>query len=140
TIFVSLDRGEASQVADIFFDDETLVEGPFDLRFRGSLGREWRGGGEAVMLRGKVIGIDVSEWHLPYSLSFSPGGDAGELDVRESGASLALGRAFLDGLVAWDGGTRIEAHLRVSEAEMRTLVKPFVGSDRPFGLGRVKGR
>jgi hypothetical protein len=140
TIFVSLDRAEAAQAASILFDDETLLEGPFDLRFRGSLGREWRGGGEAVMARGKVEGIDVSEWRLPYTLYFSPGGDAGELDVRESSASLALGRAFLDGQIAWDGGTRLEVHLRLSEAELRTLARPFGGAERQFGMGRVKGR
>jgi hypothetical protein len=140
SIFISLDRGEAAQVAGVFFEDETLVEGPFDLRFRGSIGREVRGGGEVVMSRGKVAGIDVGEWRLPYSLSFSPSGDAGELDVRESSASIAQGRGFLDGQLAWDGGTRIEVHLRVNEAELRTLVKPFAGSERQFGMGRVKGQ
>ncbi len=139
-IFVSLDRAEASQVAATFFDDESLVEGPFDLRFRGSLGREWRGAGEAILLRGKVAGVEVSEWHLPYTLSFSPAGFAGELDVRESSAMVALGRASLNGLIAWDGGTRLEVQLRMSEVDLRSLLKPFADLDRQLGMGRAKVR
>src|SRR5205823_13934891 len=103
----NLDRVEAGKALAIFREGTPLVEGPIDLTLRAALGREWRGGGEAVLTRGKVVGVDVAEWRLPYTFSFSPAFGNGQIDVADSGAQLAMGRAALRASLGWGGGMHL---------------------------------
>ena len=72
------------------------VEGPVDLHLRGNLGREWRGSGEAALTRGRVFGVEVSEWRVPLDFTFVPKQRRGQLTIRDSNAQLARPRHSSD--------------------------------------------
>src|SRR5262249_25076456 len=85
------------------------IDGPVDRGVRGRIGREWHGGGQLVLTRGKVTGAEVSEWRAPFDFVFSPSRGQGEVVVRESGAQVGGGRATLRATLTWGaGGLRVE--------------------------------
>lgn len=116
-----------------------LVQGPLDLSLRGTFGAEWRGSGAASLSRGKVFGVEVSDWRLPVEFSFAPSTRQAEVSVRESSARVGTGRAQLRLGLRYSGGWRVEGQLLLLDAGLRSLAG-LVGDVTSFARGRVTGR
>lgn len=116
-----------------------LVQGPIDVRLRGSLGPEWRGSGSVSLPRAKVVGVEVSEWRVPIDFSWTPATGQVEVSVRESSAQLGSGRAQLRASLRRTEGWRVEGQLLFFDAAVRSLAG-MVGEVTSFARGRVNGR
>ena len=91
---IDLQQVEASRILIPLPDVAAHVKGPVDVNLRGRIGgNEWDGSGGATLVRGQVYGMEVTEWRIPLTFSFSPQQGTGELTVRDSTARLAQGRA-----------------------------------------------
>jgi translocation and assembly module TamB len=98
-----------------------LAEGPADLSIRLSGDGELRGSGRAVISRGRLLGAEVADWRVPVDFSFVPG-VGGQLDVRDSSAQIAQGRAQGRVTVNWGDSARVEGNLRFFEADLHNLI------------------
>jgi hypothetical protein len=137
---LALEHADAAKLVTPFPGLAGLVRGSVEIRLRSSLGRQWNGGGVVVLERGRVFGIEINEWRLPLDFGYVPERGSGQVDVRDSGAQIAQGRATTRATLRWDGGgLRLEGHLRVIEANLRTLFGP--GSElSSYAAGRVNAR
>jgi translocation and assembly module TamB len=148
---VTLDRAEASQVVAPLHELLTgvtteptgpaapPVQGALQVDLRGSLGREWRGSGNVVLTRGKVFGVEVTEWRWPVSFSYNLRHGRGQVDIHDSTAQLARGRAVGDASFIIGVVSRAEGSVRFTDLDLRTLVRTF-GDVGSLAAGRVTGR
>ena len=117
------------------------VQGPVDLRLRGNLGREWRGSGEAALTRGRVYGVEVEEWRLPFTFTFHPRHGNGQLTITDSNVQLARGRVAVQADLHWsyDTAPRLEGNARFYNADLHSLLRSNdqLGS---YAVGQVTGR
>jgi hypothetical protein len=122
-------------------DAAEVAQGPINVSLRGSLGGEWRGGGNVVLTRGKALGVELSEWRLPVDFIFAPVRGHGELSVRDSVAQFAGGgRGQFQTTLTWAGGSmRVEGQLRLFEAALRSLAGAL-GEGSSHAQGRLNGR
>lgn len=136
---LTLENVEAVTLLGVFPDLRDLITGPLDANVRGNLGSEWRGDGEIVLARGRVLGAEVTEWRIPLHFEFSPERGSGRIDVRDSTAQVGLGRATGQLHLNWGAGTRLTGNVRFARVELRGLVKS-IDSTLSVGAGRVTGR
>jgi hypothetical protein len=115
------------------------IQGPVDANLRGRLGAEWYGGGTVVLTRGRVFGLEVSEWHVPVQFAFAPRQGSGELTVSDSNAAIAEGRALGRAAFAFGSGARVEGNMRFYDVNIRTLLAS-AGEVGSFASGRLSGR
>jgi hypothetical protein len=136
---IELQQAEASRVLVPLPAVAAHVSGPVDLNFRGRIGPEWDGGGGATLVRGRVFGLDVTEWRIPMQFRFVPTQGAGELTVRDSHARIAQGRARFESTLNWGNGLRLRGTLLFFQVDLRTLLRhhPELSS---YASGRVSGR
>ncbi|HJT76080.1 MAG TPA: hypothetical protein VJ739_02670, partial [Gemmataceae bacterium] len=136
---LALDNVEASRLLAPWPALASRVEGPLDISVRGTLGREWAASGQVLMARGRVVGVEVVEWRLPFDLRFAPRSGRGELAVRDTSALVALGRATGQATFTWGGAKRLDGSLRFAGIELENLLRSF-GDLGQIGTGRVSGR
>jgi hypothetical protein len=105
----------------------------------GNLGREWRGTGTVVLTRGKVYGIDVTEWRWPVDFTYRPRQGRGQIDIRESIAQLAQGRASGEASFVFGVVSRLDGNLRFTDLDLRSLLRS-VGDVGSLAAGRISGR
>jgi translocation and assembly module TamB len=115
------------------------VSGPMDVNLRGRIGREWDGGGGATLARGLIYGMEVTEWRIPLTFSFSPAQGTGEVAVRDSHARLAQGRARFESQMHWGNGLRLTGRLLFYQVDLRTLLRSSPEA-AAYASGRVSGR
>ncbi len=116
------------------------VEGPVEVSLRGTLGSEWRGSGSVVLTRGRVLGLEVSEWRLPFEFGFVPSEGRGDLRVSDSTLQAARGRGIGRAELEWGvAGVHLEGTLRFFDTELRGLLRPF-GASSSIAVGRLSGR
>jgi hypothetical protein len=136
---LSLDRVEASRLLTPFPTVAAWVKGPLDVSLRGTLGREWQGSGQLVLTRGRVLGVAVNEWRVPINFQYEPAQGSGRLDVSETLAQIAQGRAQGRASLRWGGASRLEGSLRFFNADWRGLFKEYENIGQA-GSGLVTGR
>ncbi len=134
---VGLERAEAARLLAPLFGPDSPVEGPVEVRLRGTFAGEVRGSGEVVLGRGRVAGVGVSDWRLPVDFSIARG--SGSIDVREGGAQVAGGRASVRASYRWGAVSRLDGEVRFFNADLRTGLRSF-GDVGQFGAGRGSGR
>lgn len=134
-----LDQVEASQLLAPWPDVADRVEGALQVRLRGTLGARWFGGGDIALARGRVSGLDVLDWRLPFDWAFSPSLGTAEVEVREGSGQLALGRVVSRASLAWRSGLRVEGYVRFTGVELRPVVRQITELSQ-LGTGRVSGR
>jgi translocation and assembly module TamB len=113
------------------------VEGPVDVSLRLGGDRELRGTGRVALARGRVLGIEVADCRIPFDLSFIPG-VGGRLNVWESSARVARGRALGKASLTWGDSVRLEGSLRFFDSELREFFGPDSGV-RGYASGRLGG-
>ena len=127
-----------AELSDLLHPMPALAEqakGSVELRLRGTLGREWAGTADAVLERGKILGLDVGDWRAPIRWSFVPGEGRGELELRDSHAQLAQGRATAQATAIWNSGLRLNSQIQFVGINLH---QAFPGSK--IGNGRATGR
>ncbi len=132
-------RVEASRLLAPWPDLASLIEGPLQARLRGILGREWFGSGLVVLARGTVLGVDISAWRLPLDWSFAPGQGRGQVQIRESSAQVARGRATAQANLGWGAGSRLDGSIRFFGVDLQTLLRQLTESSQ-IGAGQMTGR
>jgi hypothetical protein len=121
TLNLDLFGAEMSQLLSPFPGLAGLASGPADISLRVSGGREWRGSGRVVLTRGRALGVMVSDWRVPLDFSFFP--DAGgRLEIRDSSAQIAAGRAHGRASLTWGDTTRLDGNVHFFDADLRTLL------------------
>ncbi|HXG09358.1 MAG TPA: hypothetical protein VNK04_06175 [Gemmataceae bacterium] len=135
---LGLENIEGAQLPIPWGAGEAWLQGPLDLRLRGTLGREWSGSGRLTLTRGRVLGVEVADLQAPVDFAFSPRLGHGQLNLREAGAQVALGRAVARATVSWGNGTRLEGQVRFLGVDLQALLRP--ADLGPVGGGRVSGR
>jgi hypothetical protein len=135
----SLEGVEVATLLVVRPDLAGIVQGRLDARLRGRLNHEWNGSGDVVLGRGKLYGVEVTEWRLPLTWSFSPRAGRGEISVRDSAATLATGRATGQATLGWGNGVRLDGKLQFANVDLRTVSRQFADSPQ-LGSGRVTGR
>jgi hypothetical protein len=135
----SLEGIDAAWVLRLWPSLAGKVDGLLEAHLRGRLGREWSGSGDLFLGRGKVWGVEVADWRVPLTWSFSPSDGRGEITFPESSAHLAAGRATGQGSLRWNSGLNIEGHVHFFGLELRTLLRQATDSNH-FGNGRLTGR
>jgi hypothetical protein len=136
---IDLQQVEASRLFIPLPDVAAHLKGPVDLSLRGTIGREWDGSGGATLARGQIYGMEVTEWRIPLTFSFSPSQGSGELTIRDSNARIAQGRARFESTLNWGNGLRLAGRLLLYDVDLRTLLRhsPEISS---YASGRVSGR
>ncbi len=115
------------------------VQGPVDGRLRGTLGREWFGTAQFLLARGKVAGLDVSDWRVPLDWTLHPGTGRTQITIRDSGAQVALGRATGQASLTWEAGLRLDGQVRFLGVDVKDFLRQL-GSGSQAGSGKVTGR
>ncbi len=138
TFAVNLVGAEASRILAPFSDLADLVDGPMEVDLRGTLGREWRATGSVALMRGRIAGLEVTDWRMPIGLYYSLGQERGELVIRDSAAQVAHGRATAAARLTWGTCTRIEGGVRFFDADFSGLAAR-AGSLRSYAVGKVTG-
>jgi translocation and assembly module TamB len=148
---LTLDRAEASTVitpvyhlltgatTDATGPTTLPLQGALQVNLRGNLGREWRGSGNVVLTRGKVYGVDVTEWRWPVSFAYNLRHGRGQVEIHDSTAQLAQGRAVGDASFVIGIASRAEGSVRFTDLDLRTLARSF-GDVGSLAAGRVSGR
>jgi hypothetical protein len=132
-----IDMGNA-ELSDLLHSWPSVAEqakGSVELRLRGTLGKEWAGTADAVLERGKILGLDVGDWRAPIRWTFVPSEGRGELEVRDSHAQLAQGRATAQATAIWNSGLRLTSQIQFVGINLH---QAFPGSK--LGNGRATGR
>ncbi|MHB1424419.1 MAG: hypothetical protein ACYC3I_14705 [Gemmataceae bacterium] len=136
---INLQQVEASRLLAPLPAVAANVKGPVDLNLRGTIGRDWDGGGGITLSRVLIYGMEITEWRIPLTFGFAPQQGTGELAIRDSQARLAQGRATFEGTMNWGNGLRLVGRLLFYQVDLRTLLRnsPDVSS---YASGRVSGR
>jgi hypothetical protein len=136
---VTLDRVDAGELLAPWLRTPEDVRGPVTARVRATLGETWLGSADVVFERGKVLGVEVSEWRLPVSWEFTPAEGRGRARLEDSSAQVALGRVTGRATVRWGTELNLDGQVRFGGVDLRTLLREAAGSGQ-FGSGRLSGR
>ncbi len=115
------------------------LSGSLDARLRGNLGRTWAGGGTVVLTRGKVYGVEVSEWRVPLRFELSPALGRAQVNVDDMSAHVAHGRVSGRGTLGFGIDTHMDGKLQFYGVDLRALLRPLSESST-FGGGTASGR
>jgi hypothetical protein len=136
---LSLDRVEAARLLAPWPDLAGLIQGTLDARVRGRLGREANGSADVFVQRGRIAGVEVTEWRLPFSWAYAVREGRGELTLRDSSAQVAQGRATLQASAQWGTGLRLDGLLRFANVDLRALSRQ-ASEGTQYVSGRLTGR
>jgi hypothetical protein len=136
---LALDNVELARALTPWPSLAARVQGPADIHLRGRMGREWRGGGEIDLVRGKILGIEASEFRLPIDFTFAPRYGYGELELRDLSGQLAHGRVVGRASLRLGLSRRVEGQLRFFGVDVRTLLQQ-AGEFSQSGSGLLNGR
>jgi hypothetical protein len=138
-INLTLDRAEAARLLAPWPRLAANIQGPLQLRLRGRLGTEWTGTGDLVLARGRVAGIEVSEWRLPFDWIVAPRYGRVQFEIRDSTTQLAGGRLVTQASLGWGEGSRMEGRLRFYSLDLRLLMRQATDFSQ-VASGQVSGR
>jgi hypothetical protein len=118
---------------------EKKIERPLQARIRGKLGRTLSGTADLKLTRGKLFGLEFADWRVPMTWSVAPGQGRAELEILETSAQLARGRASGKLGLSWDHSARVEGFVRLDRVELGDLLKQAIGSS-DLGAGRTTAK
>jgi hypothetical protein len=130
---------EAAELFSFAGQPPGQVQGTLQGRVRGTLGATWFGSADLVLDRGKVRGVEFSEWRLPVSWELSPAEGRGSATVQESSAQVARGRATGRLSLRWGYGLNVEGQVGFRGVDLQTLLRETAGSTQ-VGTGLMTGR
>jgi hypothetical protein len=134
---VSIDRAEAGQILAPWLGGS--IDGLLQAHLRGKLGGDWSGSADVELARGKIFGLEVTQWNLPVTWSFAPGQGRFQIDVHETEAHVARGRVKGKMHFAWEHSARVKGSLSFSNVDLREFLRSALGSTE-VGGGQMTGR
>jgi hypothetical protein len=108
-----------------------------DGRLRGTLGRVWSGGGNIVLTRGRVFGLEVAELRMPVRFEVAPARGRAEVGIEDIAATVGRGRINGRATLGFGIGTHMDGNLRFSGVDLQAL--RLTQSSQLVG-GQVSGR
>jgi hypothetical protein len=138
-LHLSLEQVDLRRLLVLFPDIRNDVQGAVDADIRGQIGPEWRGTATVALAHARVFGLEVTQWRIPLGFGWVPAEGGGEVNVSESSAEIAHGRANLQAYLTWGAGINLRGLLRFSEVDLATFLRSF-GSIGSYAAGRVSGR
>jgi hypothetical protein len=132
---LELDNAELTELLHPWPALAEHAQGILDARLRGTLGKDWNGNADLVLQRGKLLGIDVTEWRAPVRWAVHPGEGRWELEMRDSNAQVAQGRVTAQASAAWSSGMRLNSQVQFVGVNLH---QAFPGTK--LGTGRATGR
>jgi hypothetical protein len=132
-----LEDVEAAQLLAPILGDR--IKGTMQARIRGALGASWRGHANFELTRGEIYGMEVSQWRLPADWEYAPETGRMQIDIHETSAQVARGRATGKLSATLDHSWRLEGSVRCNGVDLQALIKPFAGTTQIAG-GLVTGR
>jgi translocation and assembly module TamB len=134
---LAMDQVEAARLLGPWPALADQVAAALQVRLRGTLGRKSRGGGDIVLARGRVSGLEVVDWLVPLDWAFAPG--SGQIEIRESTGHVALGRAVTRASLTWGSGLQVQGQIRFFGVNLRTLLRQATELSQ-MGTGQISGR
>jgi hypothetical protein len=135
---LDLDRVEAATLLGPWLPSPDAVQGPVQVRLRGRLDGSWVGTADLELSRGRVFGVDVTEWHLPVTWEFSPHSGHGKAGVAESSGQAGHGRFTARATLRWGESVNLEGQVRFQGVELRSLLRQAESASE-FGAGKITG-
>src|SRR5262249_8192935 len=89
--------------------------------------------------RGKLAGVEVIDWHLPFDWTVAPGSGRGEINLRESSLHVAQGRATGRATFAFGEANRLEGQITFLGLDLGPLLRESRAVSQT-GTGRLAGR
>jgi hypothetical protein len=137
---LNVDNVEASDALKPWPALAQEIHGSLMLRLRGTLGRVWTGNADVELTRGKVFGVEVSEWTVPLHYSFEPAAGTGQLDISDSTASVAQGRVNAQLRAVWTDTLRLDGSMKFTGVDLRqALPAAHIGKGQISGHAEFQG-
>ena len=134
---MKLDNVEAAYLLGPWLGE--TVQGALQANIRGKFGAEWAGTADFELAHGKVMGLDITQWHLPMAFRYTPTEGRGEIIVPETSAQAGRGKLTGNLDLAWNHTMRVGGRLSMAGVDLQTLLRQAVGATN-LGGGLVSGR
>jgi len=132
---LSLDGANANELFAQWPSLAEHVQGTLDANVHGTLAQEWTGTADFSLQRGKILGVDVSDWRVPARWSLRAGDGQAQVDIRDSTAQVGQGRASAQASALWDHGLTMTGQVQFADVELK---QALAGSK--WGRSRATGR
>jgi hypothetical protein len=137
---VDLENGDATELLRSWSTSAQELQGSLSVHLRGTMAREWTGAAEVVLTRGKVFGVEVTEWRLPLRYTFEPASATGTLNVTDSTATVAQGRVAGQFNAVWTDALRLDGKLTFNGVDLhQAFPAAKVGKGRATGHAEFSG-
>lgn len=134
-----LNRVSAQRLLKPFFAESPPISGKMDVSVQGQVSEQWRGQGRVAIQNGKLNNVSFTEWLIPFDFFYSPRRSSGEIDFRESRASIARGRVVTQGSFRWGTGNHLQAKAQFFGIDLQQLLRSTTIRQR-LGKGKISGR
>jgi hypothetical protein len=136
----NLEDAQASELLHLWPGLAQELQGTLTIHSRCTLGYQWSGAAELVLTRGKVSGVEVTEWRLPLRYTFEPASGNGQVDITDSTAMVAQGRVTGQLHAAWADGLRLDGKMNFVGVDLhQALPAGKIGKGRATGHLEFRG-
>ncbi len=137
---VDIDSAEAARLLAPWPSLAENVQGLVSASLRGTPGSQWAAHGTVLLARGKVYGVNVSEWRLPVGIVYAPKQGRGRLEIRDSSAEVANGRATAEATYRWGRWDKqLQGKINFTNVDLRGVLHK-TAETAYLGGGRITGR
>src|SRR5439155_23296545 len=103
------------------------------------LGREWSGTADINLDRGEVMGLAVTQWHVPLTFAYGPPEGRGQITVPETRGQAGRGQITGNVDISWDYAAQVRGKLLLSRVDVQTFLRQTAGSAQ-WGGGLMPAR
>jgi hypothetical protein len=135
---LTLHRVDAGELLSAWPSVQKRIEGPLDASVRGTFGTELTGHGTVLLPRGKIYGIDVTEWRMPFAAVYAPKQGRGRVRVTAASATVALGQVTGEATYGWGEAHELRGKMRFTHLDARSLLRSAAETAH-LGGGKLSG-
>lgn len=115
------------------------IQGRISGGARGRIGRELTSYGALAVARGKVGGVEVANWRLPFRAVYLTRARRGRVDVQGATGTVAMGRVTGEASYNWGWTKQLQGKLQFSNVDLRGILHAAAESAY-LGGGKITGR
>jgi hypothetical protein len=135
---VTLNRVDAGELLSAWPSVQQRIEGALDANIRGTFGKELAGHGTVLLPRGKVYGIDVMDWRMPFRAVYVQKQGRGRVRVTGGSATMALGQVTGEVTYGWGEMQELRGKMRFHNMDARHLLRAAAETAH-LGGGKMSG-
>ncbi len=135
---VSLQRVQSDQVLAWWKDANKWVSGVMSLQLQGNLANRWAVGGVALVSRGTVGGLPVSNLRIPLAATLEPNRGLAQIKLTSFNGQMAHGRLRGNLGLTWRRGIDLKGQLKFTQLHVRELLGNQPTAAR-WGSGTLSG-